>query len=258
MPQISVQDFYIHEWFPEEEPKHIVFGIHGLGAHGGWFERLATRLNKHGIAFYSFDLKGFGKSNYQRGHIQSFKEWRDDCAEFYKVLKEKYPNIEITILGHSLGGVIASTLSKISFGDRLILSVPGFKGAPETWDFFGFVLPTLAKVIFAPGLYIDLPEPTEKYENADLRVRSVTAQLMGQILKLGAEAEKQISKVQCPTLFLQCELDEVISNTALEEHYSMVPSSNKELKLFKDTKHDWIFYDAVDVISEEVARWVKS
>ena len=51
--------------------------------------------------------------------------------------------------------------------------------------------------------------------------------------------------------------DFVVCNKSLEEAFNLIPSENKELKSFDETLHDWIWYDSVNPISEEIIRWIE-
>lgn len=258
-----------------ENPSALVLGIHGLGAHGIWFERLATRLQKQNIAFHSFDLPGFGEDS--DGHIDSFEHWQEECQNFYSEIKSQNPRKQIVVLGHSLGAVIASTLD-LNKKDKLILSVPGFKGHPGKFNLWGFVIPSAVKYFFYhvfrlvglitlfPKLgkifYVDLPEPEEGSPtlNDPNRTEKVSSNLLFEILKLGNASKKNLGKITCPSLLIQVENDEVISNEAMNKCFELlgkeVQNTRKELYVVQNALHDWIWYDSVDPISQKIANWI--
>ena len=71
---------------------------------------LADALEKHGIASLRFDFDGHGDSQGKFTDMTAPKEIVD-AKKVYEYL-EKLPNIsKICLLGHSLGGVIASMLA---------------------------------------------------------------------------------------------------------------------------------------------------
>lgn len=89
-----------------QNPKKTVCLIHGIGEHAGRFNRMAEYFNNHGIAMFSMDLRGHGKSDGKRG----------DCAPRFKVLSDvdalidiansAHPDTPIILYGHSMGGNI--------------------------------------------------------------------------------------------------------------------------------------------------------
>lgn len=275
MESKSLDKFYIHKWIPgldkqegfallNSEPsteyENVIFAIHGLSAHGAWFDRLAEYSHKAKIPFYTYDLRAFGRSDFEEGHIDSYREWLDDSQLVYNKIKELHPNASITVLGHSLGGSIAANLYEIYSGDKVIFSVPGFKGARSTWDFWGFTLPTILKVIFSPHSYVQLPPPEDTSSPAvkdPLKVDIVTAKLLWEILQMNKQTPKAVAKVSAPVLSIKAELDQVICNKTLEEFYYKMPSTNKEIYCAADTMHDWIWYEEVEEISQKIISWIK-
>ncbi len=265
--------YYIHEWLPQREKQiredldfpadgeysHLVFAIHGLGGHAAWFEGLANNFKAADIPFYSYDLKGFGKSGYQKGHIDSYREWINDNQIIYNALKAKYPKAKITIFGHSLGASLATNMPQIFPGDNLILSVPGFRGARDKWDFWGFTVPTVLKLIFAPKTYVDLPEPehSNPSHSDPLRIATTTAKLLGEILALNKSTKEQVTKLETPLLVIKSREDDVICNKTIDAYFAKIPSNDKKLYTIDTIHHDWIWYE-VDNVSKDIIDWIKS
>lgn len=254
-------------------PKQIIFAIHGLGGHSGWFQNLTDELAKHDIGFHSFDLPGFGKnhnlvssaSDYTKGHVDSYESWiRAADKELNKLIQDE-PEAKITVLGHSLGALIASMLPSLSADMKLILSVPGFKGASSTFD-PGFFWSTIRKIvidkyILGNDVYVTLPSSPKKYpdptDSDPLKITDVTQTLLLEVLKLRAACKKQITKIQSPVLMIQIEGDTVIDNSALPQYLGLIPHTNKELKVYSGADHDWIWREPVlEDISHDIVRWV--
>lgn len=255
--------------------KKIVLAIHGLGGHSGWFARLAEELKRNGIEFYAYDLPGFGKNHnldhdhhspYIKGHIDSYQEWIDFTQRKYQELKAANPGASITILGHSLGALIAVNLTQIASGDKLILSVPGFKGASTTFD-LRFMISTARKIIidkllFDRDVYVEMPV-SEKAKltpamTDPLRVGNVTQTLLFEIVKMRSLTKKNISKLTAPVLFIQMEGDKVVDNATQNQYFEMITSVNKAFKAYSGADHDWIWSDIVSPIAADIVEWIKT
>ncbi len=119
-------NLYYQSWQPEGEVRAIIAIVHGLGAHSGLFENAVQQLLPSGYAIYAFDLRGHGRSPGQRGHINSWAEFREDLHTFLTRIQERGPGCACFLWGHSLGAVIALDYA-LRFAESLqgiILSAP--------------------------------------------------------------------------------------------------------------------------------------
>lgn len=253
--------------------KKIVFAIHGLGGHSGWFDRLKNELKKFDIGFHAVDLPGFGKNHmllkacpYTKGHIDDFNQWIDFVKKEYFELKEKNPDAQIIVMGHSLGAVVATCLDCICEGDKLILSVPGYKGADSTFN-PGFVVSTLWKLLFDKiimqrDVYVSLPVSEKKYEDPTegdpLKVEQVTQTLLFQIMKMGWTLEQAIQSITMPVMLIQIEGDSVVDNETQDKFFVIFPSGAKTKNSYSGADHDWIWSQKVSVIAEDLANWINA
>ena len=101
-------NLYYQSWHPLSQAKGIVVIIHGLGSHSNLFSNITQSLVLNNYAVYGLDLRGHGRSQGQRGHINSWSEFREDLRLFCKLIKNlEGKSIPHFLLGHSLGGIIA-------------------------------------------------------------------------------------------------------------------------------------------------------
>jgi alpha-beta hydrolase superfamily lysophospholipase len=251
--------------------KAIILAIHGLSGHTGWFNPLKDEFIKYDIDFHAIDLPGFGLNHNQAnpsnpyliGHIDAYLDWIKYCQSKYQELKSKNPNSIICVMGHSLGAVVACHL-KLEVNDKLILSVPAFKGAKATFNPV-FTILTLTKVIigkwiFGKDIYITLPVSQKSLDSPamkdPLRVGVVTQTLLFEILKMQANARKIISKINSKLLMIQIEDDKVVDNATQDLVFDEIVSSKKIKKTYSGVDHDWIWYDINAVITKDIAEWL--
>ena len=90
-------------------------------AHAGDYVTPALYFRQHGIATVSFDMVGHdGK---RRVDIASFAAFLDDEELFLAWVKQTYPSVPIFVMGHSMGGLIATHL-----GLHRVAGDPAIKG----------------------------------------------------------------------------------------------------------------------------------
>jgi alpha-beta hydrolase superfamily lysophospholipase len=117
--------------WPVAAPRAVVAVVHGLGEHSGRYARLAEALNRSGVACWALDLRGMGRSEGRRGHVDRWSQWVDDCAAFDALVRERSGGAEVVPLGHSFGGVVVASavLAGAVRPRRFVLSNPAFRPA---------------------------------------------------------------------------------------------------------------------------------
>ncbi len=109
----------IHIWEPEA-PKAVLMAIHGGLAHAGDYVTPALYFKEKDIATVSYDLRGHKQ---EKIFISSFDQYLEDTADFLAWTKKTYPDIPVFVMGHSMGGLIAT-----HFGIRYAADEPRIKG----------------------------------------------------------------------------------------------------------------------------------
>ncbi|MCQ2354527.1 MAG: alpha/beta hydrolase [Clostridia bacterium] len=108
----------IHEsvykiWEPEGEIRGIVQLSHGMCEHTARYDEYARHLSARGIVFAGNDHLGHGETAKDDKDLGFFGGKNggnllvDDVHKMTKILKEKYPDIPLVLLGHSMGSFVA-------------------------------------------------------------------------------------------------------------------------------------------------------
>jgi alpha-beta hydrolase superfamily lysophospholipase len=97
---------FYQSWQPAQKPVAVIILVHGGGDHSGRHTNVVNYFVQRQYAIYAFDLRGHGHSPGQRGHINTWNEFREDFAAFKKIVRQEQPDLPVIIYGHSLGGVI--------------------------------------------------------------------------------------------------------------------------------------------------------
>ncbi len=99
-------------YVPEIEAKAAVVVVHGMQEHQLRYKNFAQELNKHGIAVFTFDLPGHGKSCDDSSLLGYFGEndgWNtlvESAHSAVTEMRKKYPDVPLWYFGHSMGSMI--------------------------------------------------------------------------------------------------------------------------------------------------------
>jgi alpha-beta hydrolase superfamily lysophospholipase len=99
-------EIFAQAWEPTViQSKAVVCHVHGLGEHSSRYAHVAEALGKEGFIFLTYDLRGHGRSDGTRGHINSIEEFMQDIDLLLEQAKTRYPGLPVFLYGHSLGGI---------------------------------------------------------------------------------------------------------------------------------------------------------
>ena len=111
-------------------PKAVIVALHGMNDYSNAFSMPAPWWASQGISTYAYDQRGFGKSP-QRGIWPGGDLMRRDLSDFVDVMRRRYPNLPVYVLGESMGGAVAMTAFASDMppkADGLILIAPAVWG----------------------------------------------------------------------------------------------------------------------------------
>lgn len=117
-----------HEsWLPQQAARTAVVLLHGYGEHLGLYDALARRLNAHGHAVHALDCPGHGRSDGERGRLDTFDDYVADARTLARIVSEQHPGVPLVLVGHS-GGALAAYL--LALRHPRLASVAVLSGAP--------------------------------------------------------------------------------------------------------------------------------
>ena len=97
-------------WFKKKNttPKRTLMIIHGQGEHGGRYQHFPHYLQDQYDVILAPDLRGHGRSEGIRGHVETFDEYVDDALLAWDALGTRIPkNATRDWFGHSMGGTVS-------------------------------------------------------------------------------------------------------------------------------------------------------
>src|SRR5215203_176035 len=96
-------------WAPESNARAIIILVHGFNAHSGYMVWPAEQFAAAGFAVHALDHRGRGKSEGERFYVEEFSDFLTDVHSLVEIARAQDPGLPVYILGHSAGGVIASS-----------------------------------------------------------------------------------------------------------------------------------------------------
>lgn len=118
-------------WEPAGEATALVLLAHGYGEHVRRYDHVAAALTAAGFIVVGPDHVGHGASDGERASITSLDDLVDDLRGVALAATAAHPDLPVALIGHSMGGLIATVYAQRYPGElaALVLSGP-FLGNP--------------------------------------------------------------------------------------------------------------------------------
>ncbi|WP_320671816.1 alpha/beta hydrolase [Patulibacter defluvii] len=122
----------VHRWSPPV-PRGLLLLAHGYGEHAGRYAGLGEHLAARGWRVVAPDHAGHGCSDGERALLPDLERLADDLALVGERALADAPELPLALLGHSLGGIVATRLAQRRLLPLagLALSGPVIGGNPE-------------------------------------------------------------------------------------------------------------------------------
>ncbi|MGH8866982.1 MAG: lysophospholipase [Actinomycetes bacterium] len=106
--------------------RHLVALVHGYGEHMGRYVHVADTLVARGAEVFGPDHLGHGQSAGERVLIADFDDVLDDLHRAVESVRKERPGLPLVVVGHSLGGMIATRYAQTRGHEMagLVLSGP--------------------------------------------------------------------------------------------------------------------------------------
>ena len=235
-------------WLPDGQPKAVILAVHGLGEHISRYNNLVNNVVPMGYAVYGPDHYGHGKSEGTRVFVPRFQVYLDDLKTFYDTVKKDNPGLKVFLLGHSMGGLIATayTVEHQQELAGLIVSAPALKAGESITS----STVTLAKVLsaIAPRLGVQALDSAylshdkavvEAYDKDPLVYRGkITARLGSELFTAMSRLEQQMPTITLPILIMQGSEDQLVNKEGSKLLYAKAGSPDKTLKIYDGFYHE--------------------
>jgi alpha-beta hydrolase superfamily lysophospholipase len=250
-------------WLPEH-PERAIALVHGFGEHSGRYDELGAWFAARGCAVLAFDLRGHGRSQGRRTHVDSFAEYLDDVDLLMAAARQEHGGLPLLLLGHSMGGLIAVSYlqeRQPTIAGAVIsapaLSVPGGPRAALA-RIARRVLPRLpiAAGLDLAGLSRD-PEVVRRYEADPLVERRLSVSLAAELFAAAPRAGTRGAEIRVPTLFLHGQQDPLCAPEATRALAEQVTVSGSRLLEYPLLRHEAFNEPEREQVFADVWRWVQ-
>jgi alpha-beta hydrolase superfamily lysophospholipase len=265
---------YHRWWLPSDEPRAVLAITHGVGEHGGRYAPFAGLLTARGVAVHSVDLRGHGRSDGVRVHVDRWNRYKSDVAVFLRAVAKMRAGCPIFLFGHSLGALIA--LDYALDLERNPTDGPrpfGLISSSTAIEPHGVAKPHLVAIArllsrVAPRVSLDLaidpvalsrdPAVARAYREDPLVHRRATVRWGTEVLAATASIKRRAAHLGLPLLVCHGTADRLTSPAGSRWLAGIVSGTDVELTLFEGAYHEPHNDLCAADVAEHIVAWMKS
>ncbi len=131
VPGNGGHEIHTRIFLPDSAPIGVIQILHGLGEHIDRYARFAARANERGFVVIGHNHRGHGGHDDDQGYFAPKDGWQlvvSDALKVTEAAAERFPDLPITMLGHSMGSFIAQYFAMVHGGRLSALVLSG-----STW-----------------------------------------------------------------------------------------------------------------------------
>ena len=250
-----------------DEPRGVLAIVHGLGEHSGRYQRLAEAVVPRGWSCWAVDLRGMGRTEGRRGHIDRWAEWIDDAAALYELAAGEAGPLEVVPLGHSFGGVVVTSavLEGAIRPSRFVLSNPAFRArvAVPAWKMTAGRLAsrawpalTFPNEVDPAGISQD-PAVVGAYREDPLVHDRISARLHAEWVAASRSVLGRAGQLRVPFLLIVSGADRVVDPEGSME-LDRGADCGQELRVYPDRYHEPFNDVGSDRVAEDLLDWLQA
>jgi acylglycerol lipase len=260
----------LRRWLPKNETHAVLIALHGFNDYSKFFTTPAEYLSKHGIACFAYDQRGFGIAP-KRGLWAGQDAYIDDLQVLVRLLKQRYPDRPVFLLGESMGGaVIIAAMGQPAMPavDGIILSAPAL-WARETMPWYQTSLLWTAAhtvpwlTLTGQGVVKVTPSDNIKMLRALGRdpwvIKGTRVEAIYGLTDLMDTAFDSARSLHANTLMLYGEKDDIIPKEPTYEflqQFLATDNSHKTVAIYPDGHHLLLRDLHAETAWQDIAAWI--
>lgn len=251
-------------WQPEGKPRGLMILIHGFNAHSGYMVWPGEQFSANGFASYALDLRGRGRSEGERFYVENFSDYLGDVDKLVGIARSENPGLPVYVLGHSAGGVIATSYVFEHQDEIAGLVCESFA--------FDVGLPHLVQLALqgvshlAPHLHVFSLNNADFSRNPDavaamnndplIAKESQPAETASEMLKAAERLKENMPSFTVPVFIIHGTDDKATRPAGSQYFYDNAGSTDKTLKLYKGHYHDLLNDVDKEVVMADIQNWI--
>jgi acylglycerol lipase len=253
-------------WHPTTKPRGALVICHGFNAHGGHYVWAAEQFAAAGIAVYALDLRGRGRSEGRRFYVRYFDQYVADIAAVIDVARARHPALPLYLLGHSMGGVVATTYAlnnqrKLAglICESFAFRVPAPRAALLAMKVLSHLMPRLPMLRLKTAYFTRDPA-TVKRLDADPLIAGETQPVATIAALVGAteRLEAEFHRLTLPVFILHGTADRATLPAGSEQFARDAGSTDKTLKLYQGHYHDLLADIGKEEVLQDMLDWIET
>jgi alpha-beta hydrolase superfamily lysophospholipase len=263
---------YCRAWLPAE-PRRVIVIAHGFAEHTGRYDEMAMHFARHGFAVHAYDQAGHGRTRGPRGHVDRFDRLVEELARFIELIGLDHPSLPITLVGHSMGGLVAAGTSAFHRPavDRIILSgsLLQLGGASGGTRQRLSLLAARTLSVLAPrfgiatgldpaGLSRD-PEVVRRYSEDPFVKDRMSTRFAAGLNQMVERVSMAAGQIERPVLVLHGESDPICTpRGSLALHAGLAPSiaQASALKIYPELRHEIFQEPEREQVWQDMLDWM--
>jgi alpha-beta hydrolase superfamily lysophospholipase len=255
---------FTRHWRPAGAPEAALVICHGVNSHGGQYGRAAQEFAATGFAVTALDLRGRGRSEGERFHVEDAADYVSDLSQTIELAKSHDPGLPCFLLGHSAGGVVSVSYA-LDHQDRIA----------------GLICESFAYRVFAPDFALtllkgashllpDLPALKLRMEDfsrdpawvaellADPYTKDETqpVETVAALVRAGDRMEQEFGTITLPLLILHGTADKATRPDGSQEFFDHAGSVDKQLIFYEDYYHDLLNDLGRERVMGDIIGWI--
>jgi alpha-beta hydrolase superfamily lysophospholipase len=251
----SAGNLVVRRWEPDGAAVRVVVLCHGYGEHSGRYEHVAARLVADGAVVYAPDHAGHGRSDGERVLIPDMEAVVDDVELVASTARAEHPDVPVAVLGHSMGGIIATRYAQRYPGfAALALSGPAIGGNPGIAALLE--MDPMPEVPIDPAVLSRDPSVGEAYLADDLVWHGPFKRetLLGMFGAIDAIAQGPV--LQIPVLWMHGEEDALAPLDVTKTAADRVLGNNALSRVYRGARHEIFNETNRDEVLDDLAAFL--
>ena len=257
-------NIFTRAWLPKGKPRAIMILIHGFNAHSGYMQWPGEQFAASGLAAYALDLRGRGKSEGERFYVENFEDYLGDVDKLVGIARSENPGIPVYVLGHSAGGVIATSYVFEHQSEIAGLICESFAydvGLPDAVSFIlkglSHLTPHLHVYALKNEIFSRDPKAVAVMDNDPLIANeSQPAETAAEMLKAADRLTGNFPKLTVPVFIIHGTADKATRPAGSQHFYDAAGSTDKTLKLYEGHFHDLLADIGKEEVMADILAWI--